>query len=127
MATFLSEEFMTEATAALNDHAGFANAITNVDLDVQFITTEAPEGEVQWHLDIADGAASMARGTIDDADVTLTWSYETAVQISKGELNTQMAFMTGKVKVAGNMAKLMMNQAVFSQFTAVMTGMDVEF
>ena len=48
--------------------------------------------------------------------VDLSNDYETAVVISKGELNTQMAFMTGKLKVSGNMAKLMMNQAMLGQF-----------
>jgi putative sterol carrier protein len=59
--------------------------------------------------------------------VTITNSYETAIAISKGELNTQMAFMTGKIKVAGNMTKLITNQAMLSQFANASAGMQVEY
>ena len=127
MSRFLSEEFMTEASAALAEHAGFSNAIANVDLGLQFVVPDAPEGELPYYLKVADGAAEMARGTLEDADVTVTNDYETSVGISKGEINTQMAFMTGKLKVAGNMAKLMMNQGVINQFASALSEMDVEY
>ena len=127
MAQFLSEQYMTEATEKLNAHAGFANAISNVELSVQFSVSDTPEGELPYYLTVNDGSAEMARGSLDDADVTISNSYETSVGISTGEVNTQMAFMTGKLKVAGNMAKLMMNQAVFNQLTAAMSDMDVEY
>jgi putative sterol carrier protein len=127
VAKFLSEEFMTEASETLSTNPGFQNAISNVELGVQFNVTDGPDGDVAYYLDIADGNASMELGELGGADVTLTSTYETFVGISKGELNTQMAFMTGKLKVSGNMAKLMMNQAVFSQFTAALSGMDVQY
>ena len=126
MAQFLSDEYMAEATSTLNGHAGFANAISNVDLDVQFMTQEAPEGDIPFYLSISDGNATLTRGNLDDADVTLTYGYDTAVGIFKGDVNTQMAFMTGKIKVAGNMAKLMMNQAVFNQFATALSSLDIE-
>ena len=127
MAQFLSEEFMTVASEKLNAHPGFSNAISNVQLGVQFTVADSPDGEVAYYLDVADGSASMALGELDDPDVSIANTYETSVGISKGELNTQMAFMTGKLKVAGNMAKLMMNQAVFSQFTPALSDMDIEY
>ena len=54
-------------------------------------------------------------------------AYETAAAISKGELNTQTAFMTGKLKVSGNLAKLMMQQAAITQWAAAVKGMEVEY
>jgi putative sterol carrier protein len=38
-----------------------------------------------------------------------------------------MAFMTGKIKVGGNMAKIMMNQAVLNQFAAALSDLEVEY
>ena len=38
-----------------------------------------------------------------------------------------MAFMTGKIKVAGNMTKLITNQAMLSQFANATAGMAVEY
>jgi len=127
VAKFLSEEFMTEASEKLNTHAGFANAIANVQLGVQFNVSDAPDGDLSYYLNVGDGSAELALGALDDADVTIDNTYETSVGISKGEVNTQMAFMTGKLKVGGNMAKLMMNQAVFNEFTSALSGMALEY
>ncbi len=128
MATFLSEDYMAEATDVLAASTEFGQAISGVELALQFIVSDHPEhGEVPWYLDIAEGGAAMALGSLDDADVIVTNTYETAVGISKGELNTQMAFMTGKLKVAGNMAKLMMNQNVINEFAQALSDLDIDY
>jgi putative sterol carrier protein len=124
---FLSEAFMAEATTALNADPAFTGAIGNVDLAIQFTITDAPAGEVVYGLSIADGAAEMALGEVTDADLEVTNDYATAVGISTGELNTQMAFMTGKLKVTGDMAKLMLNQHVINAFAPALSGLDVEY
>ena len=49
----------------------------------------------------------LAQSGLDDAEVTLTTGYDDAVKIQKGELDANAAFMQGKVKVTGNMAKVM--------------------
>ena len=102
-------------------------AIANTELTLQFVVTDAPDGEIRYHITVADGAAALASGTLDDADATITNTYETAVGISQGELNTQMAFMTGKLKVEGNMAKLLMNQSMLGEFAEAMSDVDVEY
>ena len=56
---------------------------------------------------IADGAIDMGVGDADAPDATITQSYDTAVKLAKSELSVVTAFMTGKVKVAGNMGMLM--------------------
>ncbi len=128
MATFLSEDYMAEATAALNASTDFGNAMAGVELGLQFVVSDHPtDGELPYYLDINEGTAAMGRGELENADVTVTNTYETAVGISKGELNTQMAFMTGKLKVAGNMAKLMMNQGVINEFAHALSDLDVEY
>ncbi len=128
MSSFLSEEWMSEATEALNAHDGFSTAISGVELSLQFVVTDHPtDDELSYHLVVADDGAGLAQGTLDDPDVTVSNDYETATAISKGELNTQMAFMTGKLKVAGNMAKLMMNQGVVNEFANALSSLDVEY
>ena len=76
---------------------------------------------------IKEGVLDAGPGPADEPDATISNDYETAVALSKGELNTQMAFMTGKMKVSGNMAKIMMNQAVFTKFAEASAGVDVEY
>ncbi|HLE39329.1 MAG TPA: SCP2 sterol-binding domain-containing protein [Acidimicrobiia bacterium] len=128
MATFLSTDWLADLTTALNAHAGFKGAIANVDLTLQFAVTDAPVGtEGRYFVDVAEGKALAAPGDADEPDATITNTYETSVAMSKGELNTQMAFMTGKIKVTGNMAKLMMNQSMLNQFAAAASGVKIEY
>lgn len=127
MSKFLSEEWAAEATEALNAHDGFKNAIGAADLGIQFQTTDAPDGEVNYYLSTSGGNANLSIGELEGADVTVKQNYDTAVGIAKGELNTQTAFMTGKLKVSGNLAKLMMHQSAVQQWSAAVSDMDVEF
>ncbi|MEX1037287.1 MAG: SCP2 sterol-binding domain-containing protein [Acidimicrobiia bacterium] len=127
MSKFLSEEWAQEATEALNSHEGFKNAIGAADLGIQFNTTDAPDGEVDYYLSTSGGNATLALGTLEGADVTVKQNYDTAAAIAKGDLNTQTAFMTGKLKVSGNLAKLMMHQNAVQQWSAAVSDMEVEF
>jgi len=127
VATFLSEEHFNAAREGLNSDPGFASSVANVDLSVQFDVSGAPDGEVVYYLKIADGSADTRLGPLEGADVTISSDYETSQAIFKGELNVQMAFMTGKIKVGGNMAKIMMHQAVLTEYARVLSGLDVEY
>jgi len=124
---FLSEEWASQVTTALNSHQGFKNAIGDADLSIQFGTTEAPDGDVDYYLQAGGGNATMAIGRLEGADVTVKQSYDTAKAISTGELNTQTAFMTGKLKVSGNLAKLMMHQNAIQQWSSAVSELDVEY
>ena len=127
MATFLSEEHMTIGTAALNADAGFQEAMTGVDLGLQFNVADAPAGAIDYYLTVGDGVAAMALGELDGFDASVGSDYETAAAIAKGELNVQMAFMSGKIKVGGNMAKVMMYQGLINEFARVSSTLDLEF
>ena len=127
MSKFLSDEWASEVTTALNSHDGFKNAIGEAELGIQFSTTEAPHGKVHYYLQPGGGQATMPLGTLEGADVTVKQTYDTATAISKGDLNTQSAFMTGKLKVSGNLAKLMMHQGAIQQWGAAVSDLDVEY
>lgn len=126
-AQFLSDDHMEAATAALNANDDFTNSITNINMGLQFLVNEAPAGDIEYYLSIADGSATMATGSLENADASITSTYETATALFKGELNTQMAFMTGKIKVSGNMAVLMMNQGVINKWGEALAGLDVDY
>ena len=64
----------------------------------------------------------MVAGEEDSADVTVTEDHATAVAVSRGELSPQAAFMTGRIRVGGDMAALMVHQAVLHQLDAVFAG-----
>lgn len=127
MSKFLSEEWANEVTNALNGHEGFKNAIGAADLGIQFNTSDAPGGEVDYYLSTSGGNAELVIGTLETPDVSVKQTYDTAAAIATGELNTQTAFMTGKLKVSGNLAKLMMHQSAIQQWSAAVSNLDVEF
>jgi len=124
---FLSEEWAQAVTEALNSHDGFKSAIGNADLSLQFNVSDGPEGDISYYLKTSGGEAEVALGTLENPDVTVGQTYDTAAAISRGELNTQTAFMTGKLKVSGNLAKLMMHQSAIQQWGNAVEGIDVEY
>ena len=67
-----------------------------------------PDGDVKYYWVLENGKLLDSQlGEISDADFTLTQSYDDSVKVQKGELDANAAFMQGRVKVTGNMAKLM--------------------
>lgn len=128
MAKFLTHDWLQALNETVNEHEGFKKTIATAALTLQFEIPDAPEGaEGRYYLAISDGKLVAGPGDATGPDATITNNYETAVALSKGELNTQMAFMTGKLKVAGNMAKIMMNQPLFNSFADAASGVQVEY
>ncbi len=127
MAKFLSSEHMEAATEALNADAAFQEAMASIDLGLQFNVTGGPDGDSDYYLKISDGSAALELGEMGDFDASVASDYESASAISQGELNVQMAFMTGKIKVGGNMAKVMMHQGLINEFARVSSGLDLEY
>ena len=70
------------------------------------------EGEGQWKVDVRDGAVSVSEGT-GEADVTITTSGENFDKIVAGEMNPTTAYMSGKLKIKGDMGAAMKLQKLF--------------
>jgi putative sterol carrier protein len=70
------------------------------------------EGEGQWHVDVKDGKLTVSEGG-GDADATITTSSETFEKIRSGEQNATTAYMTGKLKIKGDMGAAMKLQKLF--------------
>ncbi|HVM35789.1 MAG TPA: SCP2 sterol-binding domain-containing protein [Actinomycetota bacterium] len=124
---FLSEEWASQITSALNSSDDFKTAAGGQTAKIQQVVTDAPDGEAKYYFKLEDGAAEVALGELADAEATITQNYATAAGISKGELNAQNAFMQGKLKISGNMMKLMQLQGVINSMTKAVTSVDVEY
>jgi putative sterol carrier protein len=70
------------------------------------------EGAGQWKVDVVDGKLTVTEGG-GDADVTIATSEETFEKIAAGEQNPTSAYMTGKLKVKGDMGAAMKLQKLF--------------
>jgi putative sterol carrier protein len=70
------------------------------------------DGAGTWKVDVQDGSVSVAEGS-GDADATISTSEETFDQIASGDLNATTAYMTGKLKIKGDMGAAMKLQKLF--------------
>jgi putative sterol carrier protein len=70
------------------------------------------EGAGVWSVAVADGAVTVTEGT-SDADCTFSASEETFEKIASGEQNATTAYMTGKLKIKGDMGAAMKLQKIF--------------
>jgi putative sterol carrier protein len=125
---FLSEEWAKEMTNALNSSDEFKQAAANQQVKLQQVVTDAPDaGEVKYYFTLDGGNAEVALGEISDAEATISQNYETATAINKQELNAQQAFMQGKLKISGNMMKLMQLQSVFAAMPKAVSSVEVDY
>ena len=70
------------------------------------------EGAGVWTVTIADGSVTVADGA-GDADCTFSTSEENFEKIVAGEQNPTTAYMTGKLKIKGDMGAAMKLQKLF--------------
>jgi putative sterol carrier protein len=70
------------------------------------------EGEGEWHVAVAEGKIDVTEGG-GDADATISASGETFEKIVAGEQNATTAYMTGKLKIKGDLAAAMKLQKIF--------------
>lgn len=106
---FLSDDWVSEARRIREEHAGGGIAVPTV-VKLNQVITDVPflEEPVKAHLDTSSGELVMELGHVEKADVTITLDYETAKAIFvDGTAQAGMqAFMAGKIKVEGDLAKL---------------------
>lgn len=70
------------------------------------------DGVGQWKVDVDDGKVSVTEGG-GDADVVISTSQETFEKIVAGDVNPTSAYMTGKLKIKGDMGAAMKLQKLF--------------
>jgi putative sterol carrier protein len=107
---FLSDEWMTEAKAIREKYADQVPEVTAI-IRLNQIVTDVPfgDGEVRSYLDTSSGSMAMEIGELENPDATITTDYATAkaLFVDQDQAVTMQAFMTGKIKVQGDMMKIM--------------------
>jgi putative sterol carrier protein len=72
--------------------------LTGMNCVYQFRVADAA-----WSVKLADGKAGVAEGEAPSPNCTVTMAEPDFLDLVSGKLNGQMAFLTGKLKVAGDM------------------------
>ena len=104
MPKWLSQDWLDESKKLAQSQPERPGASSRM----QYVVTGAPDGDIKYYWVLENGKLLESNlGELPDAEVTLTQTYDDAQKIQKGELDANAAFMQGRVKVTGNMAKLM--------------------
>lgn len=105
---FLSDDWL-DAVEALRDEAPEIDGPA-ADLVINIIVTETPfDEDREAHLD----GGNFERGHADGAKTTISVPYDVAKQlfIEQNQQAAMQAFMSGKIKVQGDMSAMMAMQA----------------
>ena len=70
------------------------------------------EGGGEFSVAITDGVATIKEGAIDSPNVTVTMSLDDFNKITEGKLNPTAAFMSGQLKISGDMSLAMKLQSI---------------
>ena len=112
---FLSDDWM-EAVKAIRDK--YADQAPPVPYKIRMnqVISGAPfddGADVLLYMDTTDGTMKMDKGALEDPEVTVSTDWETArkIFVDQDQAAGMQAFMSGKIKVQGDMTKLMMMNA----------------
>jgi len=88
-----------------------ASKAKDANFSVQFDLSGDEGG--QWYVKIADGKCDTGQGSIENPKATIRMDATDYVKMTSGELNPMAAFMSGKVKVEGDLNSVMQLQSLF--------------
>lgn len=108
---FLSDEWMAEAKAIRAKYEGQTAKVTQ-SIRINQVISESPFGEdgvIKSYLDTSSGDVVMDIGELDGPDCTISTDYATAKKlfVDQDQAAAMQAFMGGKIKVQGDMMKMM--------------------
>ncbi|HZQ27500.1 MAG TPA: SCP2 sterol-binding domain-containing protein [Acidimicrobiales bacterium] len=110
---FLSDEWMEQARNLREEYRGKTQAPAHA-VKMNQVITNVPfgDGTINSHMDTSSGDVEFETGHLDVADVTVTLDYDTAkaIFVDGNPQAGMQAFMAGKIKVQGDMTKLMAMQ-----------------
>jgi putative sterol carrier protein len=111
---FLSDQWI-EAAHALREEYRDAAPSAAAPVRMNLVVTEVPfdDADVRAHMDTSSGEVVLDKGHLEAPDLTVTVDYATAkaILVDGNPQAGMQAFMNGKIRVEGDMAKLMALQA----------------
>ena len=124
---YLSQEWIDAYNAAVAADDAARKALKGKNAVIQMVVAEAPEGEIRYWLRIGDGTVAAALGDAENAEVTISQSYDTAAKVNRGELDGQKAFTQGKVKIKGKMMKMMQLRGPLAELQKALDTIETEY
>jgi len=116
---YLSLAWIRELTSEVAASDTLRDLADDHRIGVTQVVTGGPEGDVTYHLQVADGEAHFGAGPADPEDVRMQQDWATAVAVATGAMNAQEAFITGKILLFGDRQRLMDAQPIFGALDSV--------
>lgn len=110
---FLSDEWIVEARQ-IHDELRAQATGTALAVRMNLVVTDVPfgAGSIDAHVDSSSGELEIDTGHLAGAEVTLTLDYGTAkaILVEQDPQAAMSAFMSGRIRVDGDMSKLLLLQ-----------------
>lgn len=103
---------MSDLANLFNSMPGRLNVEKAGDTDMSIVFDLSGEGGGKWNVSIANGGLTVNEGAAENPKATIIMSAEDFQAMSTGKLNPMTAFMTGKVKVDGDLNSVMKFQSL---------------
>lgn len=116
---YLSLEWIDALTTAVAANEAIAAVASDHTVGITQTVTGGPEGDVTYHLQVADGQATFGAGAAYPEDVRFEQDWETATAVATDKLNAQQAFITGRIRLYGDQEKLVASTPVFAALDTV--------
>ena len=102
-----------------------ADKAAGVNATIQYDITGDQGGT--WNAVIKDGACNVTQGVATGPNLTLTMSSQDWLDMTGGKLSGQMAFMSGKLKLKGNLPTIVRYTKASQEMTECTTRVAVEW
>jgi putative sterol carrier protein len=127
---YLSDEWAQEVLRRLKSELP-PEKMNNVTTSMSNIYRNCPGGgEKYLYIQCDSGAVTkveVGTGEPPKAEFAITGEYETFAKISRAEMGSQRALMTGKLKLKGNMAKALKLASLADRMNKIISGVPAQY
>jgi putative sterol carrier protein len=128
--TYLSQEWASEAFSRLRQELS-PEKMKHVTSSMLTVYINCPDGKDRsLFYKFEDGLIQDLRVTEGEppaAEFTITGDYQTFARISRAELNSRAALMSGKLRLKGNMVKALSLSSIVDRMNKVLSTIPAEY
>lgn len=127
---YMSQEWRDEAEKRLKVELT-PEKMNNITSSMSNVYLNCPGGKDMYlFISFKDGALDQilaGEGETPDAEFKIFGDYSVFVQISRAEMNSQLALMTGKLKLKGNMVKALKLASIADRINKVFSTIPTDY
>lgn len=127
---YLSPEWTAEAENRLRSQLS-PEQMKNLTSSMLTVYSNCPDGiDRALYYKLENGVfteISVREAPFPEAEFTISGDYETFARISRAELGSRSALMTGKLRLQGNMVKALSLASIVDRFNKILSEIECEY